>query len=82
MAELTLKREVAYQIHCKSCDNDTIHLEKADVLECSVCHVMELCYVIEREGRMKEVPPPVREKTSAEKLEDLQKAQKKAVSGK
>ncbi len=80
MAENVIKRTVAYQVTCR-CSKETIHNEKADVMECAVCHATELLYVIEREGRIKEVAPVAEEKSAQEKIKDIQRAQQKAVSG-
>jgi hypothetical protein len=64
MAENLVKRNFVYQVHCNACDNDTIHSDKGDVIECSVCHGSEFWYVAEREGRIQEVAPPTQEKST------------------
>ena len=46
--------KVVFQVHCNNCDNDTIHLQKGDVLACDACQVTEFLYVLEREGRITE----------------------------
>ena len=62
MAENIVKRTTVFQVHCNACDNDTIHDEKGDVVQCGACHITELWYVIEREGRVQEIAAPTKEK--------------------
>lgn len=54
MAE-NLVRNIAYQVHCNGCENDTLHSELNDVVECSVCGLSELSYVLKQEGRVTEI---------------------------
>lgn len=65
MADNVVKRSHVYQVHCDNCTNDTIHTDKGDVVECSVCHVTELWFVVEREGRVQEVAPPNKDAKAA-----------------
>lgn len=74
MAENLVKRTVAFQTHCNSCDNDTIHLDLGDFITCSVCRVSELTYVVKREGRLTEIAPPTKEKSNAPSVTTRDKA--------